>query len=39
MFTEPVERNQVGFKTEIVFINEGKGTIRKFEVTVPVDTV
>ena len=39
MFTEPVERNPVGFKTEIVFINEGRGTVRKFEVTVPVDTV
>jgi len=39
MFAEPIERATVGLKTEIVFINEGKGTVRKFEITVPADTV
>jgi hypothetical protein len=39
MFEEPVPARDTGFKTTIVSINEGKGTIRRFEICVPVDTV
>ena len=41
LFVQPFdEPNQApSMKTEIVFINEGKGTVRKFEITVPSDTV
>lgn len=40
LFVEPLQQQRkTGMKTEIVLINEGKGTIRKYEITVPVDTV
>ena len=40
LFVEPVEqKSDTAMKTEIVFVNEGKGTVRKFEITVPTNTV
>ena len=40
LFVQPFEEvTAPSMKTEIVFINEGKGTVRKFEITVPSDTV
>ena len=40
LFVQPFEEAAApSMKTEIVFINEGKGTVRKFEITVPSDTV
>jgi hypothetical protein len=39
LFSEYVQSVAVGFKTKIVSINEGKGIVRKFQITVPTDTV
>lgn len=39
MFWEPVPGTENRFKTQIVSINEGRGTVRRFEICVPVDTV
>ena len=40
LFVERVQdERKTGMKTEIVFINEGKGTVRKYEITVPTNTV
>ena len=39
LFVEPVQQERTSTKTQIVFVQEGKGTVRKFEITVPKDTV